>query len=372
MRAIATQAQQVQARRQGPRAPADRRRARGRRRRGPGPEPAGAARRVAGLLHRDHDGDVRQAQGLGHRRAARSTATTSPPSAAAVTQLRAVMRMPAPPQRRAGRAPAGDRREVPRAPHARGRGRLRRAGPARLSSLRESLAAGCWRPSRRSRWTSTAARTPPCSPRCTWTPRATLHAVFTRRRDDLRRHPGEISFPGGRRDPGETLLDTALREAARGDRPAAGARSTCSARCEPTPDLRHQLRDLSLRRADRARPRVGAAARPRSPRCSSCRSPTLARGLRGAAAGAQGRSRSARRPTRSTATSSGARPAGSCRTCSRASTALDAEQRSTAARAAASHAAWSAGSASSTSSGICHVSAAASRDLLSPCGSAPS
>ena len=40
-----------------------------------------------------------------------------------------------------------------------------------------------------------------------------LHAVFTRRRDDLRRHAGEISFPGGRRDEGEELLDTALREA---------------------------------------------------------------------------------------------------------------------------------------------------------------
>jgi len=40
-----------------------------------------------------------------------------------------------------------------------------------------------------------------------------LHAVFTRRRDDLRRHAGEISFPGGRRDEGEPLLDTALREA---------------------------------------------------------------------------------------------------------------------------------------------------------------
>jgi 8-oxo-dGTP pyrophosphatase MutT (NUDIX family) len=40
-----------------------------------------------------------------------------------------------------------------------------------------------------------------------------LHAVFTRRRDDLKRHPGEISFPGGRRDEGETLMDTALREA---------------------------------------------------------------------------------------------------------------------------------------------------------------
>ena len=41
-----------------------------------------------------------------------------------------------------------------------------------------------------------------------------LHAVFTRRRDDLRRHPGEISFPGGRQDDDETDLRlTALREA---------------------------------------------------------------------------------------------------------------------------------------------------------------
>ena len=40
-----------------------------------------------------------------------------------------------------------------------------------------------------------------------------VHAVFTKRRDDLRRHAGEISFPGGRRDPGETLRQTALREA---------------------------------------------------------------------------------------------------------------------------------------------------------------
>jgi 8-oxo-dGTP pyrophosphatase MutT (NUDIX family) len=41
-----------------------------------------------------------------------------------------------------------------------------------------------------------------------------LHAVFTKRRDDLRRHPGEISFPGGRQDtPDEDLRRTALREA---------------------------------------------------------------------------------------------------------------------------------------------------------------
>jgi 8-oxo-dGTP pyrophosphatase MutT (NUDIX family) len=41
-----------------------------------------------------------------------------------------------------------------------------------------------------------------------------LHAVFTKRRDDLRRHPGEISFPGGRYEEGEPDLSaTALREA---------------------------------------------------------------------------------------------------------------------------------------------------------------
>lgn len=41
-----------------------------------------------------------------------------------------------------------------------------------------------------------------------------IHVVFTKRRDDLRRHAGEISFPGGRREPDESdLRATALREA---------------------------------------------------------------------------------------------------------------------------------------------------------------
>jgi 8-oxo-dGTP pyrophosphatase MutT (NUDIX family) len=41
-----------------------------------------------------------------------------------------------------------------------------------------------------------------------------LHAVFTRRRHDLRSHAGEISFPGGQRDADdENLQFTALREA---------------------------------------------------------------------------------------------------------------------------------------------------------------
>src|SRR5262245_60681287 len=38
--------------------------------------------------------------------------------------------------------------------------------------------------------------------------------IFTERRADLRRHAGEISFPGGRRDEGDAdLTATALREA---------------------------------------------------------------------------------------------------------------------------------------------------------------
>jgi 8-oxo-dGTP pyrophosphatase MutT (NUDIX family) len=69
-----------------------------------------------------------------------------------------------------------------------------------------------------------AAGAPPSPPRLDETEAAVLvplyvrddelHAVFTKRREDLRRHPGEISFPGGRRDhPDEELALTALREA---------------------------------------------------------------------------------------------------------------------------------------------------------------
>lgn len=40
-----------------------------------------------------------------------------------------------------------------------------------------------------------------------------LAAIFTRRRHDLQKHAGEISFPGGRPDPGDAdLCSTALRE----------------------------------------------------------------------------------------------------------------------------------------------------------------
>jgi 8-oxo-dGTP pyrophosphatase MutT (NUDIX family) len=39
-----------------------------------------------------------------------------------------------------------------------------------------------------------------------------LHLVLTRRRDDMRSHAGQISFPGGKQEPEESLMTTALRE----------------------------------------------------------------------------------------------------------------------------------------------------------------
>ncbi len=56
-----------------------------------------------------------------------------------------------------------------------------------------------------------------------WTPAAVLvglverehgfSVLLTRRSDTLRRHTGQVAFPGGRCDPGETPWATALREA---------------------------------------------------------------------------------------------------------------------------------------------------------------
>ncbi len=40
-----------------------------------------------------------------------------------------------------------------------------------------------------------------------------LHVILTRRADTLRHHTGEVSFPGGRTDPGESPIETAVREA---------------------------------------------------------------------------------------------------------------------------------------------------------------
>jgi 8-oxo-dGTP pyrophosphatase MutT (NUDIX family) len=63
-----------------------------------------------------------------------------------------------------------------------------------------------------------------------------LRVVLTKRRPDLRRHAGEVSFPGGRQDSQDaSLQETALREAeeeiglARGDLAVVGAlERTCT------------------------------------------------------------------------------------------------------------------------------------------------
>jgi 8-oxo-dGTP pyrophosphatase MutT (NUDIX family) len=48
---------------------------------------------------------------------------------------------------------------------------------------------------------------------CFWEHEGDLEVLLTRRAGHLRAHRGEVSFPGGRSDPGETLLSAALREA---------------------------------------------------------------------------------------------------------------------------------------------------------------
>jgi 8-oxo-dGTP pyrophosphatase MutT (NUDIX family) len=100
---------------------------------------------------------------------------------------------------------------MPGAPDARGRGHVRRAGGADLivDRLRELLltpeaAARLDAPGR----TDAAVLVP------LFLDSGAVHAVFTKRRHDLRRHAGEISFPGGRQEfAGEDLRLTALREA---------------------------------------------------------------------------------------------------------------------------------------------------------------
>jgi 8-oxo-dGTP pyrophosphatase MutT (NUDIX family) len=102
---------------------------------------------------------------------------------------------------------------MPGAPDARGRGRLRRAGRAHLT-IREELGAALLTPEESLAIEVHGGRTDSAVLVPLFLDAAgDLHAVLTRRRDDLRRHAGEISFPGGRRDEGETLQETALREA---------------------------------------------------------------------------------------------------------------------------------------------------------------
>ena len=187
-----------------------------------------------------------------------------------------------------------------------------------------------------------------------------VHAVFTKRREDLKRHAGEISFPGGRRDDGETLVRDRAARGARGGRAAArGGRDRRRARARR--HVRHQLPDLSLRRADRARLRVdragdrgraGAGVPPRRPR----RRP-LAQAAGPARDGVQDRRLRGRRP----------HGLGRHRAHPGRLPVQD-RSRSTAATASATHSSPR-GSPLSTSSGICQVSERGAGDRLALGGS---
>ena len=48
---------------------------------------------------------------------------------------------------------------------------------------------------------------------CLWEHDGNTEVLLTRRSLGLRSHRGEVAFPGGRSDPGESLVDAALREA---------------------------------------------------------------------------------------------------------------------------------------------------------------
>ena len=281
-------------------APPARRRARGPRRRGHGPEPAGAARRLAGLLHGDHDARCTPSARAGTSTASRSTATTRPPSAAARRSSTSSCASPATlsdeqverlqviaakcPVHRTleGEVTFDERVELSLSDADRAR-----AHPARRVLLDARRQAD-------GHSTSTAERTPPSSSRSTSTTAARCTRVFTRRRDDLRRHPGEISFPGGRagrqrrgparrppcaRPQEEIGLPPEARRARR--RPAAHA------------DVRHELLDLSLRRASSSPGFAWVVAGRRGRRGPRAAAGDVRAGLRRAAASCAAASRSA-------------------------------------------------------------------------------
>lgn len=63
-----------------------------------------------------------------------------------------------------------------------------------------------WRPSDETHLKPAAVLAPIVKRASGWT------MLFTQRANDLPTHAGQVSFPGGRREPGETPVETALRE----------------------------------------------------------------------------------------------------------------------------------------------------------------
>jgi 8-oxo-dGTP pyrophosphatase MutT (NUDIX family) len=104
---------------------------------------------------------------------------------------------------------------VPGPPHPQGGGRLRGTGRARLTTAAESLRPHLITPAEAEAQADAVHGDTEAAvlvPVYDWPENPGL--IFTERRGDLRRHAGEISFPGGRRDDDDpSLCETALREA---------------------------------------------------------------------------------------------------------------------------------------------------------------
>ena len=95
--------------------------------------------------------------------------------------------------------------------------------------------------------------------------------MLTRRRADLRRHAGEISFPGGRRDAEDAdLTETALREAEE-EIGLAREQVELIGELPPTSTFATNYVIHPFVGEDPGRDGAGGSRRARSTRCSSCR-----------------------------------------------------------------------------------------------------
>ena len=231
------------------------------------PEPAGAAGREPRLVHRGHDGDVRRRARAGTSAASRSRASTRPPSAAARpgsgSSCASPTRSPTSRSSACGSSP-------PSAPcTARSTARSCSTSVSSASRSRTELA----RALRAVLLDAGEAAALDVHGRID---AAVLVPLYVAGRRAARRlHPPPRGpAPPPRRDlvprraPGRRRDRPAADRPARGrggDRPAR-ARGRARRRAAADADHRHQLRRLPLRRAHRARPRVGALGHARSPR----------------------------------------------------------------------------------------------------------
>ena len=291
-------------------------------RRRPRPEPAGAARRLAWPRAPRSRWRCTPSARAGTSAASRSTADYTPAERGCPTRFELVLTMPA----HLSDEQVERLRSSPPSARCTGRSRARSRSTSGSSSCLSARARAGRRAARRPARSRArppridvhgAHATPPCSSRSTSTrtaPARRLHPpprrpAPPRRRDLVPRRPA-------RRRATPTCATTALREAQEEvGLPARGGRAARRAAADA--DVRHQLRDLSVRRPDRARLRLGARRRARSHEVLELPLRRCAAATRGAGC-APRHARSARTPTSSATTSSGARRPGSSPTCSSA------------------------------------------------------